>query len=94
MLRAVQDRCGFAPGEVRVICLEGRPLHRQTQDHEIHDAALGLLESGHVTVCDMLSRRPWPTDGPDYPVYGVRSAYPPRPVPGTPSVPSVPDTAS
>ncbi|MGW4194904.1 DUF3556 domain-containing protein [Streptomyces sp. NPDC005004] len=74
-----------------MICLEGQPLHRQTQDYEIHDAALGLLESGHVTVRDMLSRQPWPTDGPDHPVHDVRSRHPLRPVPGTPSVP---DTAS
>ncbi|MEU6815406.1 DUF3556 domain-containing protein [Streptomyces sp. NPDC046860] len=72
LLRAVQARCAFAPGEVRVICLEGQPLHRQTQDYEIHDAALGLLESGHVAVRDMLTRQPWPTDGAAYPVYGVQ----------------------
>lgn len=76
LLRAVQARCAFAPGEVRVICLEGQPLHRQTQSYEIHDAALGLLESGHVAVRDMLTRQPWPTDGADYPVYDVRSARP------------------
>ncbi|MEU4153459.1 DUF3556 domain-containing protein [Streptomyces sp. NPDC026659] len=96
LLRAVQARCGFAPGEVRVICLEGQPLHRQTQDYEIHDAALGLLESGHVTVGDMLSRPPWPADGPDYPVHDVRSRHPLRPAPSTPSVPdaATPDAAS
>ncbi|MGW3340855.1 DUF3556 domain-containing protein [Streptomyces sp. NPDC001009] len=86
LLRAVQARCAFAPGEVRVICLEGQPLHRQTQSYEIHDAALGLLESGHVAVRDMLTRQPWPTDGADYPVYDVRSARPaaePRPLDST-----------
>ncbi|MEV8020275.1 DUF3556 domain-containing protein [Streptomyces sp. NPDC086554] len=83
LLRAVQARCGFAPGEVRVICLEGQPIHRQTQDYEIHDAALGLLERGHVKVRDMLTRQPWPTDGPDYPVHDVESLHPLRPVPDT-----------
>ncbi|MGV9318761.1 DUF3556 domain-containing protein [Streptomyces sp. NPDC003660] len=86
LLRAVQARCAFAPGEIRVICLEGQPLHRQTQSYEIHDAALGLLESGHVAVRDMLTRQPWPTDGPGYPVYDVRSARPlaePRPLDST-----------
>lgn len=82
LLRAVQARCGFAPGELRVICLEGQPIHRQTQDYEVHDAALGLLERGRVTVQDMLARQPWPTDGPDYPVYDVRSFGPLRPGPG------------
>jgi hypothetical protein len=82
LLRAVQARCGFAPGEVRVICLEGQPIHRQTQGYEIHDAALGLLERGHVTVRDMLTRQPWPTDGPDYPVYDVVARHALRPAPG------------
>ncbi|MER7538402.1 DUF3556 domain-containing protein [Streptomyces sp. NPDC097704] len=86
LLRAVQARCGFAPGEVRLICLEGQPIHRQTQAYEIHDAALGMLENGHVTVRDMLTRQPWPTDGPDYPVHGVRSLHPLRPLPGQPPV--------
>ncbi|MFH7339480.1 DUF3556 domain-containing protein [Streptomyces sp. KHY 26] len=81
LLRAVQDRCGFAPGEVRVICLEGQPIHRRTQAYEVHDAALGLLESGQVAVRDMLTRQPWPTDGPDYPVYDVRRCHPLRPTP-------------
>ncbi|WP_051720513.1 DUF3556 domain-containing protein [Streptomyces sp. NRRL F-2799] len=83
LLRAVQARCAFTPGEVRVVCLEGQPLHRQTQSYEIHDAALGLLESGHVAVRDMLTRQPWPTDGPGYPVYDVRQTRPlsdPRPL--------------
>ncbi|MFF9157490.1 DUF3556 domain-containing protein [Streptomyces sp. NPDC014846] len=79
LLSAIQDRCGFAPGEVRVICLEGQPIHRQTQAYEVHDAALGPLERGHVTVHDMLTRQPWPTDGPDYPVYDVETIHPLRP---------------
>ncbi|WP_243766207.1 DUF3556 domain-containing protein [Streptomyces sp. GC420] len=87
LLRAVQARCGFAPGEVRVICLEAQPIHRQTQDYQVHDAALGLLERGHVKVRDMLDRQPWPTDGPGYPVYDVESFGPLRPsagdLPGT-----------
>ncbi|MGA5200664.1 DUF3556 domain-containing protein [Streptomyces variegatus] len=82
LLRAVQARCDFAPGEVRVICLEGQPIHRQTQDYEVHDAALGLLERGHVSVSDMLARQPWPTDGPHYPVHGVESFGPLRPTAG------------
>jgi hypothetical protein len=56
-----------------VICLEGQPIQRQSQAYEVHDAALGLLERGEVRVQDMLARQPWPTDGPDYPVYLVES---------------------
>jgi hypothetical protein len=74
-----------------------RPVHRQTQTYEVHDAALGLLESGHVKVHGMVTRRPWPTDGRGYPVYEVRSLYRLRPVAGADgSVEGLPpmDTAS
>ncbi|MDP3968750.1 MAG: DUF3556 domain-containing protein [Nocardioides sp.] len=76
LLEAVQARCGFAPGELRVITLEGQPIHRPTQDYEVHDAATGLLERGRVRVADMLTRQPWPTDGPDYPVVDVETFAP------------------
>ncbi|MFF2474269.1 DUF3556 domain-containing protein [Streptomyces sp. NPDC058066] len=75
----------------------GRPVHRQTQMYEVHDAALGPLERGHVKVRDMVTRQPWPTDGPDHPGYGVRSPHPLRPVPdaaGSVEGPSPMDTAS
>jgi hypothetical protein len=91
LLRAVQERCGFAPGEVRVICLEGQPIQRQTQAYEVHDAALGLLERGHVKVHDMLTRQPWPTDGPDYPVHGVERLQPLQPAPRQAVPASTPD---
>ncbi|MFJ6727146.1 DUF3556 domain-containing protein [Streptomyces sp. NPDC091281] len=78
------DPAGFAPGEVRVITLEGQPIHRPSQDYAVHDAALGLLEQGRVTVRDMRDRQPWPTDGPDYPVHDVRSLRPLRPTAGDP----------
>ncbi|MGW7546966.1 DUF3556 domain-containing protein [Streptomyces sp. NPDC054770] len=66
--------------------LEGRPIHRQTVAYEIHDAALGLLGQGHVTMRDMVTRQPWPTDGPDHPMCGAVSRHPLR------SAPSVPPT--
>ncbi|NBE50372.1 DUF3556 domain-containing protein [Streptomyces boluensis] len=94
LLHAVQDRCGFAPGEVRVICLEGQPLHRLTQAYEVHDAALGLLERGHVKVHDMLTRQPWPTDGTDYPVYDVESLHPLTSVPHQAGPPATQDGAT
>jgi hypothetical protein len=72
LLQAVQERCGFGPGDVRIMTLEGQPIQRRDQRYEIHDAALGLLETGTVTVAEMRARQPWPTDGGDYPVHDVR----------------------
>ncbi|MEY9936431.1 DUF3556 domain-containing protein [Streptacidiphilus sp. MAP5-3] len=59
-------------------------IPRQTQDYQVHDAALGLLERGQVTVRDMLARQPWPADGPDYPGYDVHTVHLLQPGP-TPS---------
>ncbi len=59
LLAAVQERCGFGPGEVRVVTLESQPAHVQTQHYRIYDAATGLVEEGYVKVADMVSRQPW-----------------------------------
>jgi hypothetical protein len=59
LLGAVQERCRFAEGELRVIVLESQPIHRQRQHYRIVDAAAGLLEEGYVEVADMVERQPW-----------------------------------
>jgi hypothetical protein len=59
LLAAVQERCGFAPGELRVVMLESEPIGKGTQHYRIHDAATGLVEEGYVKVSDMISRQPW-----------------------------------
>ncbi|NMI01152.1 DUF3556 domain-containing protein [Pseudonocardia acidicola] len=59
LLAAVQERCGFAPGELRVIMLESQPIQVQRQHYRIHDAATGLVEEGYVRIEDMISRQPW-----------------------------------
>ncbi|OBK96547.1 hypothetical protein A5645_08940 [Mycobacterium asiaticum] len=69
LLEAVQRRCNFAEGEVRVIVLEGQPIHIQKQWYRILDARTGLIESGYVEVADMLSRQPWPEPGDEFPVH-------------------------
>jgi hypothetical protein len=65
LLAAVQQRCGFAPGELRVVILESQPIHRQRQHYRIVDAATGLVEAGYVEVAEMVRRQPWldPTGG-------------------------------
>ena len=39
LLAAVQERCGFEPGELRVVTLESQPAHVQRQRYRIFDAA-------------------------------------------------------
>ena len=64
LLEAVQERCHFKPGELRVIVLESQPAHVQRQHFRILDAATGLIEEGWVNVADMVSRQPWLDDVP------------------------------
>ncbi|AQT79002.1 hypothetical protein B1R94_06545 [Mycolicibacterium litorale] len=59
LIAAMQKRCGFEPGEVRVVLLDGQPLHRQRQEYRLVDAATGQFETGYVNVADMVDRQPW-----------------------------------
>jgi hypothetical protein len=64
LLAAVQERCGFVPGELRVVTLESQPAHVQRQRYRIWDAADGLVEEGWVDVAEMVKRQPWLGDDP------------------------------
>jgi hypothetical protein len=70
LLEAVQDRCRFAPGEVRLVYLESEPTMkgRGYQHYEVWDAAEGLLEEGTVAVRDMVTSQPWLDGSFDFPV--------------------------
>ena len=59
LLAAVQERCRFEPGELRVVTLESQPAHVQRQRYRIWDAAEGLVEEGSVDVREMVGRQPW-----------------------------------
>ena len=63
----MQRRCGFGPGEVRVVLLDAQPIHRQTQRYRLVDAATGEFERGYVNVDDMVARQPWDDDVPVHP---------------------------
>lgn len=59
LLAAVQERCHFAPGQLRVIAMESQPFWNPIQRYRIIDAADGVIETGEVDVAEMISRQPW-----------------------------------
>jgi Transmembrane protein of unknown function (DUF3556) len=69
LLAAVQERCHFEPGELRVVTLESQPAHVQRQRYRIWDAADGLVEEGWVDVRDMVIRQPWLLGDESFPVH-------------------------
>jgi len=81
LLDAVQDRCGFAEGDVRVVTLESEPMAgaptRGKQRYAIYDAATGVVEEGYVRVADMVRRQPWLDESFDFPVEVVGGRRPP-----------------
>jgi hypothetical protein len=69
------QRCGFEPGEVRVVLLESQPFGSDRQQYRLVDAATGEFERGHLLVSDMVSRQPWELD--DLPHYPAPAPHPP-----------------
>ena len=61
---ALQARCSFEPGTVRVVFLESQPFHRQTQQYRLFDPAVGEIERGHVRVADLVACQPTDCDVP------------------------------
>ena len=74
LLDVVQEQCGFQGGELRVVILEGQPIHVQRQHYWIYDAATGLVEEGWVDVAEMVGRGPWLEESFDFPVEVVSRA--------------------
>ena len=64
LITAMQRRCHFEPGEVRIVLLDAQPIHRQTQRYRLVDAATGEFESGYIDVADMVDSQPWDDDLP------------------------------
>ena len=71
LVAALQRRCHFEPGEVRIVMLDAQPIHRQTQQYRLVDAATGEFERGYVKVADMVVRQPWDDTVPVYDVVSV-----------------------
>ena len=59
LIEALQERCNFEPGEIRILLLDAQPIHKQTQQYRLVDAASGEFERGYVKVADMVTRQPW-----------------------------------
>jgi len=64
LINAVQSRVGFAPGEWIVAWVESQPIHRGTQQYQVIDAALGVIERGTWKVADAVREQPWLPNGP------------------------------
>jgi hypothetical protein len=64
LIDALQQRCGFEPGDVRVVILDAQPIHVQRQEYRLVDAATGEFERGYVEVDDMVTTQPWADDLP------------------------------
>ena len=59
LIAAMQRRCHFEPGEVRVVLIDAQPIHVQAQRYRLVDAAAGEFESGYIRVSDAVTRQPW-----------------------------------
>jgi uncharacterized membrane protein YkgB len=61
---AVQREARFEPGEAVVFWVESQPVHRDCQEYQIIDAALGVVERGTWKVADAVAEQPWLPNGP------------------------------
>jgi len=76
LIEALQERCHFEPGEVRIVLIDAQPIHRQTQQYRLVDAATGEFESGYVKVADMVTRQPWDDNVPVHVTWSAATASP------------------
>lgn len=73
LMREMQRRCQFAPGECIVVYIESEPFGKGEQHYRVHDLATGLIEEGYVKVADMIATQGWLPDGP-IPVRPVKAS--------------------
>ncbi len=64
LIAAVQKRLGLEPGDLVVMWVESQPIHKRTQEYQVIDAALGVVERGTWNVADCVAQQPWLPDGP------------------------------
>jgi hypothetical protein len=91
LIAAIQRRCHFEPGEFTVAWVESQPIHRRTQQYQVIDAALGVVERGTWNVADAVREQPWLPNGP-IPLDVTWRRDPATPTPSAPA-PSAPSAA-
>lgn len=64
LVAAVQREAAFEPGELVVVWVESQPVHRDCQEYQVIDAALGVIERGTWKVADAVAEQPWLPNGP------------------------------
>ncbi|MDQ1075862.1 MULTISPECIES: DUF3556 domain-containing protein [Microbacterium] len=64
LIRALQSRCRFEPGEFVVVWVESQAIHANYQEYKVIDAARGVIERGRWRVADAVAAQPWLADGP------------------------------
>ncbi len=64
LIAAIQRRLNLAPGDLVVTWVESQPIHKKTQEYQVIDAALGVVERGTWVVTDCTNEQPWLPNGP------------------------------
>jgi hypothetical protein len=64
LIRAIQKRCRFTPGEFIVVWAESEPFGNGRQQYWVLDAAIGVVERGSWAVADAVKEQPWLPNGP------------------------------
>jgi hypothetical protein len=64
LIRAIQKRVGFEPGEFIVVWVESEPVFSGRQRYWVMDAAVGVIERGSWSVKEAVAEKNWLPDGP------------------------------
>jgi hypothetical protein len=64
LIRAIQRRCQFGPGEFIAVWVESEPVFSGIQRYWVMDAAVGVVETGTWKVRDAVAEKNWLPDGP------------------------------
>ena len=86
LVEAVQQRCNYEPGDLRVVFTESQPMFSKKVQYRVIDAALGVVEKGWYHNDDAYNAQPWLPDGlVPHVITWTREGYVPvgEPYPGT-----------